>query len=99
MSDKLKKCPFCGGEAHIDERKSYDGDFKTVKWYSVICSSMAPCLQMAEQITKQEAILAWNTRKPVKVEDLKEIISRYSIEPEEQCDKIAQSILNHLKGE
>lgn len=52
MSDKLKPCPFCGGEAIID-------GCDDTPW-SVICKKCAASVDFKE--TEQEAIDAWNNR-------------------------------------
>ena len=53
MEDRLKPCPFCGGKARlsIDE----------VSWiYCEECCAETDCFDR-----KEEAIEAWNTRKPM----------------------------------
>lgn len=52
MSNKLKPCPFCGGEAIIDS-------FVGVGWI-VICNKCDASIGYKE--TEQEAIDAWNRR-------------------------------------
>lgn len=54
MAD-LKSCPFCGGEASA--RKTYKGTF------AVSCNRL--CVGQYGYDTEQEAIEAWNTRKPM----------------------------------
>lgn len=56
---KLKKCPFCGGEADIYERGD---DFLVYKrkCYSVFCKS-CKCGTQYEN-TEKEAIVDWNRR-------------------------------------
>ncbi|MBR6538092.1 MAG: Lar family restriction alleviation protein [Lachnospiraceae bacterium] len=55
MAD-LKSCPFCGGEAEIWEDK-------------VFCTYVPQCkecnAQRGRYINKENAIKAWNTRKPM----------------------------------
>ena len=53
MTDKLKKCPFCGSEAVQYEPRD-KGDF-----FVIICNE---CSGMNEGDTVQEAIEAWNRR-------------------------------------
>ena len=48
---KLKKCPFCGGEATI------------CSFFFVQCSKCG--LSTLTYLTESEAIEAWNTRKPM----------------------------------
>ena len=54
MTDELKPCPFCGGEAHI----SASSDGYGVECWNRRCIDM----QMDELPTEAEAIDAWNTR-------------------------------------
>ena len=54
---ELKKCPFCGGEATIYGSKT---------GYGVMCKDKTFCAVLpAGFSTKEKAITAWNTRKPV----------------------------------
>ena len=52
MTDELKGCPFCGGEAEINQGGS-------ANWWiqCKICSIMGE-----RESTKERAIAAWNTR-------------------------------------
>jgi len=54
--DKLKPCPFCGGEAEVllDESSDYREHWE---WY-VSCINDCPMYFKSEE----EAIKAWNTR-------------------------------------
>lgn len=57
MTDKLKPCPFCGGEAVWWDT----GDHKYP--YQIVCRS---CFcETNETQTRSSAIEAWNTRKPM----------------------------------
>lgn len=59
MAD-LKPCPFCGGEATI-YKKLYKGQF----YLGAMCKNTAFCCTLAPvYIDDNEAIEAWNTRKP-----------------------------------
>lgn len=72
-SDKLLPCPFCGGEAELysyeAERVIYDSDtlgYVDTEYftkYGVSCTG-CNCL-MAEYKSEEQAIAAWNTRKPM----------------------------------
>ena len=53
---KLLKCPFCGGEATT---------YKSKIGFGVMCKYTPFCCTMVGYKTKEEAIKAWNTRKPV----------------------------------
>lgn len=61
MSDiKLKPCPFCGGEAHLDKAYSY---FRDIVIYCEKCD----CVFTPDDCNAitDEVIRAWNTRKPM----------------------------------
>ena len=68
MSDKtsdkrLLSCPFCGGEATIFKMKLGPHEYG----YGGMCKNTPFCCSLvAIHKTKEEAIAAWNTRKPVK---------------------------------
>lgn len=56
---ELKCCPFCGGDAKI---ATYDWGY-SVKEYWIYCN---PCdCASGRYHSKEEAISAWNTRKPM----------------------------------
>lgn len=58
MSDKrLLPCPFCGGEGKI-----FETDLNT---FRVICKECTCSLGRYWYYKKEEAIAAWNTRKPM----------------------------------
>lgn len=58
-SDKLLPCPFCGGEGKVSEFHSF--------WYKSGCSNLNCFAYITSLVfqTKEEAIAAWNTRKPM----------------------------------
>jgi Lar family restriction alleviation protein len=58
QNDKLLPCPFCGGEAIINE------DFDIDITYQAMCSSCF-CKTRFFATTKS-AVITWNTRKPMK---------------------------------
>lgn len=59
MSDELKPCPFCGGEAHIDGTSWRPTDGAEVAWVTCKrCDAYGPTLPL------KEAIAAWNRRTP-----------------------------------
>ena len=55
MENKLKPCPFCGGEAKM--MTTYIGEMRE---YNVTCR-MCSCI-LISFTTEQEAINAWNMR-------------------------------------
>lgn len=90
MAD-LKSCPFCGGEARIHISGKSDG-------YRVACKNTFACGAKIEWFDKEEeAIEAWNTRKPEEavVAELEKFLKGGL-----QCNECAYMINNHLcKGE
>ena len=57
MNEKLKRCPFCGGEAEIAYHfRLGTGEFLS-KVYCTKCGVMTPVY-----VGEEEAINAWNTR-------------------------------------
>lgn len=89
MSDeRLKPCPFCGGEATIHKSKF---------GYGVMCKTPFCCNLTSTHDTKKEAIKTWNTRKPMEriVERLEQAES-YSCSP--QFSKGISRAIEILKG-
>lgn len=56
MSNELKQCPFCGGEAEYRAAKYV----RTVFKHSVVC--LECFASIPPKASEQEAIEAWNTR-------------------------------------
>ena len=62
MSDKLKPCPFCGGEACIEDISEQD-DMNVV--WTIVCNKCGGSASFGMDgcdATKDEAIAAWNRR-------------------------------------
>ena len=57
---ELKRCPFCGGEAEILEH-----DNGWAIWNCVMCKSCRVGQYWNKAYTKEEAVKAWNNRKPM----------------------------------
>lgn len=61
MNDELKPCPFCGAPA---TEEFFDGD-PAIFW--VECSSAEHegvwCIAGPQRLTRDAAVVAWNTRK------------------------------------
>lgn len=53
MTDRLKSCPFCGGNFRINYRGAYEHDSKG-------------CILDGLEIKNHKEIEQWNTRKPIK---------------------------------
>ena len=65
MADKLKPCPFCGGEARLTKRVSdYDGTI----FYGVQCVNTG-CCEIPAIYTESAASSKWNKRKPIEIEN------------------------------
>lgn len=62
--NRLKKCPFCGGEAWLEHIPFPDGDV----WYTPQCSECS-CGWNRNYETKEDAIEDWNKRLD-KISDL-----------------------------
>ena len=60
MTDNLKPCPFCGGNnvGVFNWEVTFQGDY--FKAYCEDCD-----FELKPQMTEEEAIKAWNTRKPM----------------------------------
>ena len=56
MTDKLKPCPFCGGEAF----EYYSGS--QLEFCEVVCKE---CGCRSKRKTEEEAIASWNNRRPM----------------------------------
>jgi len=75
MTDNLLPCPFCGGEAQLQERMDEDlWSHNIVEWSNVKCSH-CDCEMDDWPSHYRDAINAWNTRAedPVKAELVREV--------------------------
>ena len=59
MADKLKRCPFCGGEASIYHGDSTDGYIKGTDYVMAFCGW---CGASIREKKEEEVIKAWNNR-------------------------------------
>lgn len=57
---KLLNCPFCGGEAKVAH---YSNGWD--EWWRIICKGCNISQTGSYKTTEEEAIKAWNTRKPM----------------------------------
>ena len=79
-SDRLLSCPFCGGEAGIDSDKIGKGK----SLYYAYCKN--DCItQYGYYSSKESAITAWNTRKPM--ERILERLEQESVLAEKEMDR------------
>lgn len=60
MNEKLKPCPFCGGEAVLENAEQYTTCKGWNSVYGVECQNCS--VQTRGFLTRQEAINSWNTR-------------------------------------
>ena len=72
-SDRLLPCPFCGGEAWLREHTALNGETNYYVECGYIECGVSP--ETSIFVTSEEAINAWNTRKPMKriMERLEEV--------------------------
>lgn len=70
MTDRLKECPFCGGEGKLEINREMGGT-----QYQVLCTNCPTTVGRHWFWKKEDAINSWNTRKPMDriVERLKEV--------------------------
>ena len=59
MKEGLKPCPFCGGEAKMDNWSSTDGYMND--WWKRVQCTVCDIAKLGK--TEEEVIEAWNTRK------------------------------------
>ena len=57
MSEKLKPCPFCGGEAELIQHHERDNEYYSYFVHCKKCVIRTTYLQSAKKV-----IAAWNTR-------------------------------------
>lgn len=68
MPDNLKPCPFCGGEAHMQERGTEEGERMVFCCACASCGASVEGLEWVERDglpgfeTEAQAIEAWNRR-------------------------------------
>ncbi len=67
MAEKLKPCPFCGGEARMKYGKynllgAYGNEATERRWAGVYCIKCGISQPIRRNPTKEQAILYWNMR-------------------------------------
>lgn len=65
--EALKNCPFCGGQPELF-KVSLHG------WHVACVEGNTICVSLKYRATKEEAIQAWNTRRPSPTVDTKAIL-------------------------
>ena len=60
MTDRLKPCPFCGGEGKLEINREMGGT-----QYQVLCTNCPTTVGRHWFWKKEDAINSWNTRKPM----------------------------------
>ena len=65
MSNKIKPCPFCGGDSYVTE-----GDLFAVICFTLTCDASGPARD-----TEAEAIRAWN-RRAISVSDATKVVNQ-----------------------
>ena len=91
--DKLKKCPFCGGEAELIKRKS---NFPYIHGVWCIGCNCRTSFEKSEEI----AIEKWNNRNPVEdvLERLEAERIKYKNEWDTYDDEIAFGQMNGMSN-
>ena len=76
---KLRRCPFCGGEATIKNCSEFKTDYADYRAYCTKCGiTTEPNL-----LTRDEAVEKWNTRffdKYVAMQTVEWLVGRYSLD-------------------
>ena len=64
MSDELKPCPFCGGEAIYTSRSNHNevSGWQNAVDHWIFCETEGCYVHVGMLETKIEAVAAWNTR-------------------------------------
>jgi hypothetical protein len=63
VSDDLKPCPFCGGEAEYgSHQRGSPGAWENETDHWVFCTSEGCCVHMGMYESTHQATAAWNTR-------------------------------------
>lgn len=65
MEDRLKPCPFCGGEAKLSINKTNQGQVSIVSCSECTCRKTLLKYPFYEGSIEQDAIEDWNTRRPM----------------------------------
>lgn len=105
----LQCCPFCGGEAELDTRRSYrqivTGNLGSgVAVYCVSCDAdMMRCREDVPDVAAEDLIAAWNRRAPATREQIgRAIASADGEDYMEDCmrfDRYASAVLRLLGAE
>lgn len=65
-SQELKPCPFCGNQGQFQDVSISDEDWPGANgdWWLAGCEKCDIWLPKTEYVSKGQARVAWNTRKP-----------------------------------
>ena len=90
MTDKIRECPFCGGEAMLRKRGRNTQNY-------VVCENCGAVSKITE--TEADAIEAWNNRTTMDriVEEVNEIGRRVcnNVKCNRECDEDSERICDH----
>lgn len=88
MTDELKPCPFCGGEAEVQEFTEC-GEVIGYEVHCMACDAINPHFSAAK--TRGSAVLAWNTRykRTCKIESCIEVWDEYERYVEHRAWKLS----------
>ena len=79
--DKLKPCPFCGGEAKLINQRDYHGYIQSYRITCKTCGALT--LETSSSNSKRKAAESWNTR-PFEDKARKETIN--------ECEKVCHKM-------
>ncbi len=89
LSDKLKPCPFCGGEEILQGLSEVEEGRYWYYRYCLACHS-----KTNSQVTKAKAIKAWNTRQP----DLEAETTKIACDMLGEANKCFETASEQLSG-
>ena len=89
MEDRLKPCPFCGGEAKTHEVFNRIEGIRKFIGFAIKCGKKPSCCRQPRIFRlKEKAVFEWNTRHAEKAEGLEEIINKFWEDWEAPSNKV-----------